>query len=80
MSPDALFRAAGEALYGPNWKSELGRLLEVDEKQIRRWAAGEYDPPASVLATVADWCDLRRSDLSKIEKALREAAQARQST
>jgi hypothetical protein len=53
MTPTELFCATGAALYGPtSWQRELGRKLDVNERQIRRWAAGEYAPPPGV------WRDL----------------------
>lgn len=49
-----LLKDCGEALYGPRWQTDLARDLEVDERTVRRWAAGAYDPPAGV------WMDLLR--------------------
>jgi len=39
----------GEALYGPEWVSPLGRALGVGQRTIQRWAAGEIDVPARVV-------------------------------
>ena len=50
------FRIVGEALFGPAWQRELGRRLNVNERQIRRWASGEYEPPPGVWADIAAMC------------------------
>ncbi len=39
MTPDEL-AAAGEALYGPLWQSELARRLDVRLVSMQRWATG----------------------------------------
>ena len=44
MTP-ALLRAAGEALYGPLWQSELARALGVADRTMRRWVAGTSPVP-----------------------------------
>ena len=73
MTPTELFNATGEALFGRAWKAELADRLEVNERQIRRWANGEYEPPSGV------WLDLqalifdRRRTLDELAK---EAAKA----
>jgi DNA-binding transcriptional regulator YiaG len=38
----------GEALYGPHWQRELARALGVNERTMRRWVAGETNPPESI--------------------------------
>ena len=45
-----LITEVGRALYGARWQSEMARELSVNERTVRRWAAGEYDVPAGVLA------------------------------
>lgn len=49
----ALLREAGEALYGPRWQSDLARDLNVSDRTVRRWDAGQNEIPAGV------WADLR---------------------
>jgi hypothetical protein len=50
MTPDR-FRACLEAL---SWSGRgLAALLDVDERQVRRWAAGQY----SIPAPIADWLE-----------------------
>jgi len=37
-------RAAGTALYGPEWIQPIGRDLGVGPRTAQRWAAGEIEP------------------------------------
>lgn len=39
----------GEALYGPRFQRELATALNVNERTMRRWIAGDTSPPDSVL-------------------------------
>ena len=71
MSASAQFSAAGEALYGPDWRRKLGEALGVNERQIRRWANGEYDPPPGVWADLAKICTVRSAALSAMASQLR---------
>jgi hypothetical protein len=57
MSP-ALFCAIGEALYGTQWQGDLAIALDIDKRNIRRWAAGGREVPDQyrerILILVAD--------------------------
>jgi hypothetical protein len=75
-TPADLFRATGEALFGEKWKSELGRRLGVHERQIRRWAYGEYDPPPGVWAELAAMIAERRQTLAELARPVTKAANA----
>lgn len=50
----------GRALYGARWQSLMADDLCVNERTVRRWASGEYDPPDGV------WDDLRKLVRAKI--------------
>jgi DNA-binding transcriptional regulator YdaS (Cro superfamily) len=45
MTP-AQLTAAGEALYGPGWKSAIADLLGVDYRRIKHWLDGTRPIPA----------------------------------
>lgn len=48
MTPAARLEAALDAL---RWSGRsLAAVLRLNERTVRRWAAGEYDPPPAVLA------------------------------
>ena len=77
MTSAELFTATGEALYGPLWRSELGRILGYDEKQVRRWASGEYPPPVGVWADLAAMVEDKRQILADLAKPISDAAKGR---
>jgi hypothetical protein len=47
FTPDAL-AAAGRALFGQHWQGQLSRVLEVNDRTLRRWLAGELSMPESI--------------------------------
>ena len=49
-----LLRQIGEALYGPQWQSDLSRAISVSDRTMRRWAAGTDEVPEGV------WLDIHR--------------------
>jgi hypothetical protein len=52
MTSADLIRAAGEALYGPRYESDLAIALDVNRRTVRRWKSGEDEPRPGV------WSDL----------------------
>lgn len=52
MTSADLIRAAGEALYGPRYESELALALDVNRRTVRRWKSGQDEPQPGV------WSDL----------------------
>ena len=37
-----LLKRTGEALYGPQWQSQIARDLDISDRHVRRMATGEY--------------------------------------
>jgi hypothetical protein len=70
MTSAELFCATGEALYGRNWRTQLGDTLSISEKQIRRWAHGEYEIPQHIWDSL--WCLTidQRNHLAKLAKSI----------
>lgn len=68
---DPDFKTVGEALFGPQWQRELGRRLGVNERQIRRWASGEYAPPPGVWREIAAMCEAQSAALAGHAAAIR---------
>ena len=62
----ALLHETGEALFGPQWQSELARSLAVSDRTVRRWAAGTHAPPPRVWADIARIAFERRAALSRL--------------
>ena len=48
-----LLREIGEALYGSRWQTDMAAALEVSDRTVRRWAAGDTIPTGV-------WTDLMR--------------------
>jgi hypothetical protein len=42
------FSEIGKALFGPNWQKPLADSLGVAERNVRRWAKGEYPVPTGL--------------------------------
>lgn len=68
MTPADRLAAIGRALYGERWQSELARALNVADRTVRRWIAGEMEPSQGV------WTDLRRV----VTERAQEIARAKQ--
>lgn len=69
-----LIVAVGRALYGPRWQSELAREIEVSDRTMRRWAAGEFEPPAGVYAQLLELLRARRRAFPALAKRLKAAS------
>jgi len=50
--PQQLERA-GKLLYGDRWQSDLARALDVGDRRVREWAAGDRRPSAGIWADIA---------------------------
>lgn len=46
-------RRCGKLLYGDRWQSDLARALDVNDRRVRQWIAGERPIPSGVWADVA---------------------------
>lgn len=73
-----LFRAIGEALYGPQWQSELARQLDVNLATMRRWATGKFAIPPGIWADLANMLAERQVEIAKLEPLLKERASTSQ--
>lgn len=73
MTPDFL-RRAGEALYGPQWQSELARALDVNGRTVRRWAAGDTAIPDWLAARLLELIAAHDDELDEVWSMLRHQA------
>ena len=71
MSKELLTEAA-TALLGTLWQSPLARMLDVDGRLVRRWAAGERPVPTWVLRSLAGELKKRQDEIRKIRRKLSE--------
>lgn len=61
---------AGQALYGERWQSPLARDLEVSDRTVRRWAAGDNPVPEEVERRIRTLLQQVVARLRKIERVL----------
>jgi len=68
MTP-AQFRTLGEALYAPNvWQRAVARELGKNERQVRRWVAGDAAIPDEVSAWMVRRCHAHAQRLLKLAR------------
>ncbi|MCW5746042.1 MAG: hypothetical protein KIT36_07580 [Alphaproteobacteria bacterium] len=60
MDQGDVLRRVGEALFGERWLGELAQALEINERTIRRWAAGGFHVPSGVWRQISDLDQVRR--------------------
>lgn len=76
MTPKTL-SIVGEALYGPRWQVRMSIALDVNDRTVRRWYAGELPIPDRLYDDLAALCLKRRSGLDEAVRLLRlESRQA----
>lgn len=68
-----LFTLTGRALYGERWQSEVARALEISDRTVRRWVAGDDNPRPGVYVDLLRLVIDKQADLDEIEQRLREA-------
>lgn len=71
--PAPLFQQVGEALWGPRWQSEMARELDVADRTVRRWVAGEMDPPNGVYGDLLRLVGKRAAVLEALVEPLKRA-------
>jgi hypothetical protein len=72
LTPD-LLTAAGEALFGPRWQTDLAAALAVSDRTMRRWAAGQAEIPDGVAGELAQLLRRRTAELQRVLKRLERA-------
>ena len=72
MTPELLL-ASGVALYGERWQSELSRDLDVTDRTIRRWLAGDQPVPSGVAVDLLRLVTERASDIDELIPMLKRA-------
>lgn len=58
----------GEALYGSQWQSELGRLVGVDSRRVRHWTDGTKPVPPGIWAELDQELEIRINRLEAAKK------------
>lgn len=65
---------AGQAMFGSQWQSELARYLNVSDRTLRRWAAGDVTLPANLRAELTTLIDDRIRNLEAAKTRLAKAS------
>ena len=65
---------AGKALYGDRWQSALARDLDVSDRTVRRWVAGDEDLSPGTAMDLWRLCEERAADLDEIIPRLKRAS------
>lgn len=61
-----VLRAACQALWGPNYRSELARNLNVHLRTAMRWDRGESAIPQTTWEALADMLITRKKEIDKV--------------
>ncbi len=70
-----LLQEVGEALYGERWQTDLSRAINVADRTVRRWVAGDGEPGPGVYDDLLKLALERQPRLAKvIEKLQKKAA------
>jgi hypothetical protein len=69
-----LLTEAGRALYGDRWQSALARDLDISDRTMRRWVAGDDDPPPGVWTDLLRLTQKRAQRLDDLRERLKQAA------
>ena len=61
----------GEALHGPRFQRELAAALNVNERTMRRWVAGDFEPPDSLKDDLLALLRERRARLGSLINSMK---------
>lgn len=67
-------RRCGTILYGDRWQSDLARALNVNDRRVRQWIAGERPIPAGIWADIAALLRQRQQEALALLDELEDAA------
>ena len=69
-----LLRDAGEALYGPQWQTQIARDLGMSDRHVRRLAAGAADLSPGMAVDLLRVATERAEQLDTVIDRLRAAS------
>ena len=68
-----MLKVPGECLWGPQYRSEAARQLDVHLRTVMRWDSGETAIPQSAWDRLYDLMIKRQAEVSKLVAKLGEA-------
>jgi DNA-binding transcriptional regulator YiaG len=63
----------GRSLYGELWQSALARDLNISDRAVRQWVAGDRNPSPGVYADLLLLVESRQEELADVAEALKQA-------
>jgi len=66
MKNKAMLKQAGEALWGPQYRSEMARQLDVHLRTVMRWDSGETRIPAFAWERLGKLLKVRKACIDKV--------------
>ena len=69
VTPADLLAEIGQALFGAEFRTQLAAAINVNERTVRRWLAGDGTPGPGVWADLEALCMLRRKALHELALA-----------
>jgi hypothetical protein len=72
MADADLLRAAGVALYGQRWQSDLARDLDVAIRSVQRWDAGTHPIPDTIWPELLELLKNRGIEIIEVRRKLRK--------
>lgn len=66
MTPRDLLEQAATLVLGGKWQRPLARLLAVDDRLVRRWAAGDRPVPVWVLERLRSELEIRAAGIERV--------------
>jgi hypothetical protein len=61
-----MLKAAGEALWGPHYRSEMARHLDVALRTVMRWDNGDSNIPQTAWEKLAALLRRRKTEIDKV--------------
>ena len=58
----------GRLLCGAGWQTELSELLDVSDRTVRRWVAGDSEIPAGVKTKMIELLRKRKDEIDRYLK------------
>jgi len=71
MKNFTLFGQLGRALFGSHWQSDLARTVNVNLRTVRRWGAGQEEPPSGVWRELEKITVTRTAELAGLVDEIR---------
>jgi hypothetical protein len=71
MKNFTLFGQLGRALFGSHWQSDLARTVNVNLRTVRRWGAGQEEPPSGVWRELEEITVTRTAELAGLVDEIR---------